>query len=68
MNNTKDENIEEKWNKSSEAIKEVAEQEIGKLKSGKKKWYNEKFREAIEKQRMSCENYIKFNDANIKIL
>jgi len=68
VENIEEENIEEEWSKISKAITKVAEQVIGRLKSGKKKWYNEKCREAIEKRRMARDNYAKFNDANRKII
>ncbi|XP_025421252.1 craniofacial development protein 2-like [Sipha flava] len=66
--NIEEEDIEEEWCKISKAIKKVAEQIIGRLKNGKKKWYNEKCREAIEKRRMAQDNYVKYNDANTKII
>lgn len=68
VENIEEEDIEEEWSKISKAIKKVAEQVIGRLKSGKKKWYNEKCREVIEKRRMARDNYVKFNDANTKII
>lgn len=49
-------------------IKEVAEQVVGRLKSWKKKWYNEECREMVEKRRMAQGNYKKFNDENRKII
>lgn len=68
VENIKEEDIEEEWSKISKAIKVVVEQVIGRLKSGKKKWYNEKFREAVEKQRIARNNYVKCYDANTKII
>jgi hypothetical protein len=66
VENIEKEDIENEWSKISKAIKKVAEQVIGKLKSGNKKWYSEKCREAIEKRLMSRDNYVKLNDANTK--
>lgn len=51
VKNIEEVDIEEEWSKISKAIKKVAEQIIGRLISEKKKWYNEKCREAIEKRR-----------------
>lgn len=68
VENIEEEDIEEDLSKISNAIKKVAEQVIGRLKNGKKKWYNEKCREAIEKRRMARDKYVKFNDANTKII
>jgi len=61
VENIEEENIKGEWSKISKIIKEVAEQVIGRLKSGKKKWYNEKCREAVEKRRMAQDNYVKCN-------
>lgn len=68
VENIQEEDVEGEWNKISKAIKKVAEQVIGRLKSGKKKWYNEKCREAIDKRRMARDNYVKCNDVNTKII
>lgn len=58
--------IDEDWDKVSKAIKEIAAENIGKIRNKKKKWYNENCRQAIRKRQTARENYIKEDSTDIK--